>query len=174
MSQEIDQITLRPATLDDLPALTDIYNYYVVNTHITFDIDPVTVEERRPWFDEHSDGKRYRIIVAEACGVILGGASSGRHRAKAAYDTTVETSIQCSPAAVGQGLGTRLYQTLFAELATQDIHRLVAGVAQPNDASNALHRKLGFRQIGTYSQVGRKFGKYWDVLWFERDLTISG
>jgi phosphinothricin acetyltransferase len=174
MSLEIDQITLRPATLDDLPALTGIYNYYVVNTHVTFDIDPVTVEERRLWFQEHTDGKRYRIIVAEARGVLLGCASSGRHRAKAAYDTTVETSIQCSPSAVGQGLGTRLYQTLFEELATQDIHRLVAGVAQPNNASNALHTKLGFRQIGTYSQVGRKFGKYWDVLWFERDLRTSG
>lgn len=173
MSQNIDHITLRPATLDDLPALTHIYNYFVVNTHITFDIDPVTVEQRRAWFDEHNDGKRYRIIVAEANGAILGSASSGRHRAKAAYDTTVETSIQCSPDAVSRGLGTRLYQALFAELATQDIHRLVAGVAQPNDASNALHRKFGFRKVGTYSQVGRKFGKYWDVLWFERDLIVS-
>jgi len=71
----------------------------------------------------------------------------------------------------GRGLGTRLYQALFAELVHQDIHRVVAGVAQPNEASNALHRKLGFRQLGTYSEVGRKFGKYRDVVWFERDLA---
>jgi len=81
------------------------------------------VASRRAWFDEHNDGKRYRIVVAEAGGVILGSASSGRHRAKATYDTTVETSIACRPGSVGRGVGTRLYQALFAELAHEDIHR---------------------------------------------------
>jgi phosphinothricin acetyltransferase len=168
-----DGIVLRPATLDDLPALVEIHNHYVLNTHITFDVEPFTVASRRAWFDEHNDGKRYRIIVADADGVILGSASSGRHRPRAAYDTTVETSIACRPDVVGRGLGTRLYEALFAELAQHDIHRLVAGVAQPNDASNALHRKLGFRELGRYSDVGRKFGKYWDVLWFEREFGQS-
>jgi phosphinothricin acetyltransferase len=174
MHEATDQITLRPAALDDLPALVEIHNHYVVNTHITFDIEPFTVEARKPWFQAHCDGKRYRIVVAEAYGIVLGSASSGRHRTKAAYDTTVELSIECHPEAVGRGLGIRLYEALIAELATQDVHRLVAGVAQPNEASNALHRRLGFRPIGTFSEVGRKFGKYWDVLWFERDVTISG
>jgi len=168
-----DGIVLRPATLDDLPALVEIHNHYVLNTHITFDVEPFTVASRRAWFDEHNDGKRYRIIVADADGVILGSASSGRHRPRAAYDTTVETSIACRPDVVGRGLGTRLYEALFAELAREDIHRLVAGVAQPNDASNALHRKFGFKELGRYSEVGRKFGKYWDVLWFEREFGQS-
>jgi phosphinothricin acetyltransferase len=143
----------------------------VLNTHITFDVEPFTVAVRRSWFDDHNDGKRYQIIVAEDGAMIFGSVSSGRHRPKAAYDTTVETSIECRPEAVGRGLGTRLYQALLAELVHQDIHRVVPGVAQPNEASNALHRKLGFRQLGTYSEVGRKFGKYWDVVWFERDLA---
>lgn len=170
MPSQNGEITLRLATIDDLPGLVDIHNYYVRNTHTTFDVEPYTVEARRPWFDEHNDGKRYRIMIAEAGGVILGLACSGRFRTRAAYDTTVETSVYCRPQAVGRGLGTRLYQALFAELAGQDIHRAVAGVAQPNEASNALHRKLGFRELGTYSEVGRKFGKYWDVRWFERGL----
>ena len=161
----MDGMIIRPATLADLPALTDIHNHYVRNTHITFDIEPFTVEQRKPWFEDHSDGKRYRIVVAEVGGVVLGSASSGRHRSKQAYETTVETSIACHPDALGQRLGTRLYSALIEHLATQDIHRMVAGVAQPNDA---LHVKLGFKRLGTFSQVGRKFGKYWDVLWYER------
>ncbi len=166
----MDEIIFRPAAIEDLQALVEIHNHYVLNTHITFDVEPFTVASRRAWFDEHNDGKRYRILVAELDGVVLGSASSGRHRPRAAYDTTVEVSIACHPEAVGRGLGTRLYRALFAELAEQDIHRVVAGVAQPNEASNGLHQKLGFRELGTYSEVGRKFGKYWDVRWFERDL----
>jgi phosphinothricin acetyltransferase len=165
-----ERIRIRRATLADLPALVEIHNHYVTHTHITFDVEPFTVDERRSWFQDHNDGKRYRIVVAEIDGVVVGSASSGRHRAKAAYDTTVETSIACRPAATGRGIGTLLYQALFAELAAEDIHRLVAGVAQPNDASNALHRRLGFRELGRFTEVGRKFGQYWDVLWFEREL----
>jgi phosphinothricin acetyltransferase len=173
MSQPREQALVRPATLNDLPALVEIHNYYVANTHVTFDLEPVTVEARRSWFDDHNDGKRYQIVVAEADGVVLGSASSGRFRAKSAYDTAVEVSIACRPEVVGQGLGTRLYQALFSRLAGQDVHRLLAGVAQPNDASNALHRKLGFQPLGTFSEVGRKFDKYWDVLWFERELALG-
>ena len=180
MVEAHDGIVFRSATLDDLPALVEIHNHYVLNTHVTFDVEPFTVATRRAWFDEHNSDEhnfdehnpagRYRIVVAQQGNRILGSASSGRHRPKAAYDTTVETSIACHPDAVGRGLGTRLYQELFAALSGQDIHRAVAGVAQPNDASNALHRKLGFQPLGTYSEVGRKFNRYWDVLWFERSM----
>ena len=76
------EIVFRPATLDDLPALVEIHNYYVLNTHITFDVEPFTTATRRAWFDEHNQGVRYRIIVAEKGGRLLGSASSGRYRAK--------------------------------------------------------------------------------------------
>ncbi|HEY4360898.1 MAG TPA: GNAT family N-acetyltransferase [Bryobacteraceae bacterium] len=166
-------VTVRAATRDDLPGITNIHNYYVTNTHILFDVQPYVPEERVGWFHDHSDGKRHRLLVA--CGPegdILGYAGTGPHRAKEAYDTTVEASIGCRPDSVGQGLGKRLYEALFAAIATEDIHRIVAGIAQPNDASNALHQRFGFQTIGTFSQVGRKFGKYWDVKWTERPLTL--
>src|SRR4051812_28894069 len=115
--QQEDRIRIRPAALDDLPALVEIHNHYVVHTHITFDIEPFTVDQRRPWFEDHNDGKRCRIVVAEQEGIVVGSASSGRHRAKAAYDTTVETSIACHPDVKGRGIGTLLYKALFAELA---------------------------------------------------------
>ena len=168
-----DQLTIRSATLDDLPSLTEIHNYYVTNTHITFDTRPFRVEERISWFHEHCDGKRYRLLIAEQSGLgIVGYATTGRFRAKAAYDTTVEISVACDPKATGRGIGTGLYQALFRSLAQEDINRVLAGIAQPNLASQALHEKFGFSSIGTFTAVGRKFGKYWDVVWMERPLTL--
>jgi phosphinothricin acetyltransferase len=173
MRSSNSHIRVRLAQLDDLPALTEIINHYVVHTHATFDVAPSTPEQRLPWFKDHSSGQRYQMLVAEdpAKGVV-GFACSGRHRPKAAYDTTVETSVYCKHDFVGRGLGTLLYTSLFEALSRQDIHRFVAGIAQPNDPSNTLHRRLGFKEIGTYSQVGRKFGKYWDVLWMERPAKL--
>jgi len=166
-------VTVRPAALEDLPALTQIYNHYVIHTHITFDLEPSTVEQRLPWFNDHNDGHRYRMLVACEAGRVLGCTFSGRFRAKPAYDTTVEVGIYCHPDAVGRGLGAILYGSLYDALSGQDINRIVAGIAQPNDASNALHHKMGFRATGTFTQVGRKFGKYWDVAWLERPLKLG-
>jgi phosphinothricin acetyltransferase len=164
-------VGIRPATEDDLPALTGIYNYYVVNTPITFDLRQFTVEERRDWFAEHSAGGRHRLIVADdGSGRAVGYASTSRYRTKAAYDTTVESSVYCRVDVVRRGIGTALYQSLFELLKNEDINRIVAGVTLPNPASVALHERCGFRPVGTLSSVGRKFDRYWDVAWFERPL----
>jgi len=169
----MQNLTVRPATLADLPRLTAIHNHYVRHTHITFDVQPFMPEQRAAWFHDHSDGRRYRLLVAEdPSGGVLGYACTGRFRAKDAYDTTVEASVACRPDAVGRGLGTALYQALFEAVAGEDIHRIVAGIAQPNPASNALHQRFGFRIIGSFTQVGRKFAKYWDVIWMERPLRL--
>ncbi len=165
--------TVRAATQDDLPALTDIYNHYVVNSPITFDVRSLTVEERRSWFDEHAPAGRHRLLVAigseNAC---VGYATSSRWRPKAAYDTTVEASIYCRPDVIGHGCGTVLYSELFAALGGEDIHTVVAGVSLPNPASIALHARFGFRSVGVFKAVGRKFGKLWDVEWFQRPLRL--
>ena len=160
---------IRPARLEDLPALTAIFNHYIVQTPITFDLRPVTPDERRPWFEDHSATGRYRILVAEeATGQLVGCASSSRWRPKAAYDTTVESSVYCHPEHTRKGIGTLLYQALFDALAREDIHRIVAGITMPNPASVALHERFGFRRIGEFTEVGRKFDRYWNVAWFER------
>ena len=162
----------RAATPQDLPALTEIYNHYIVHTPITFDLRPVTPDDRRPWFDDHATTGRDRILVAEdAAGHVVGCASSSRWRPKAAYDTTVECSVYCHPEHTGKGVGTRLYEALFAALETEDIHRMVAGITMPNPASVALHEHFGFRRVGEFTEVGRKFGRYWNVAWFERSFA---
>lgn len=165
---------VRPAVLDDLPALTAIYNHYIVNSTITFDLRPFEPEERRGWFDDHASSGRHRLLVAAAAGgAVLGYTTTSRWRPKAAYDTTVESSVYCHPDAIRRGIGTKLYAALFDAIAEEDVHRVVAGVGQPNPASVALHERFGFRQVGVFSSVGRKFGKYWDVAWFERPLKAG-
>jgi phosphinothricin acetyltransferase len=171
------RIVVRPASERDLPALTDIYNHYVVNTPITFDLQPFSVAERREWFAEHSHGGRHRLLVAvsenDGEAEVVGYASTSRFRPRAAYDTTVESSVYCRQDVVRRGIGTVLYRALFELLKDQDINRIVAGVTLPNAASIALHERWGFRPVGTLSSVGRKFDRYWDVAWLERPLLVG-
>ncbi len=162
---------VRCAVVSDLPALTEIYNHYVVNTPATFDIDPFTVEARRDWFDHYRDCGRHRLLVAVDGDSIVGYASSSRFRVKPAYDTSVEVTVYLHPEATGRGIGSALYARLFDELHGEEVHRAYAGIALPNDASVALHRKFGFVEMGTMTEVGRKFGEWWDVLWMERSLA---
>jgi phosphinothricin acetyltransferase len=164
---------IRPASLADLPALTDIYNHYIVNSAITFDLRPFTPDERRGWFDDHAAMGRHRLIVAvDKAGAVVGYATTSRWRTKAAYDTTVESSVYCHPESVGRGCGTALYGALFESIAGEDVNRIVAGVSLPNPASIKLHERFGFRPVGVFPGVGRKFDKYWDVAWFERPLRL--
>ena len=163
-------VSVRPAHRDDLPALTELYNHYVVNTHITFDLEPFSVEQRAEWFGHYSTTGRHRLLVAVDGERLLGYATSGVFRAKPAYLPSVETTIYCDRHVVGRGVGKALYAALFDALADEDVHRAFAGVALPNDASLALHRSFGFTEIGTFREVGRKFDKWWDVLWLERAL----
>jgi phosphinothricin acetyltransferase len=165
--------TIRPAALDDLPALTDIYNHYIVNTTITFDLRPLTVEERRSWFEDHKPSGPHRLLVAiDDRGRSVGYASTSRWRPKAAYNTTVEASVYCHPGAVGRGYGSALYRAMFESLTGEDVETIVAGVSLPNPVSIALHERFGFRQVGVFHAVGRKFDRYWDVAWFERPLRL--
>src|SRR5437588_5130369 len=170
------RIVVRPATENDLPAVTDIYNHYIINTPITFDLQPFTVDERREWFDEHSRGGRHRLLVAvlenDDGGEAVGYASTSRFRPRAAYDTTVESSVYCRPNLVRHRIGTTLYRALFDLIKDEDINRIVAGVTLPNVASIALHERCGFRPVGTLTSVGRKFDRYWDVAWLERPLQV--
>ncbi|MCZ9340231.1 GNAT family N-acetyltransferase, partial [Streptomyces sp. TRM76130] len=131
-----------------------------------------TPEERRPWLLSHPVDGPHRLMVATDAESqeILGYATSSPLRPKPAYDTSVETSVYVAPGAGGRGIGTLLYRALFEALAGEDVHRAYAGIAQPNEASARLHGRFGFRHLGTYREVGRKFGRYWDVAWYEKEL----
>jgi phosphinothricin acetyltransferase len=172
MTTERTEVQVRPGVEGDLRALTDIYNHYVRETPITFDTAVFTPEERRPWLLSHPEDGPYLLKVAADADSqeILGYATSSPFRAKPAYATSVEVTIYLAPDAGGRGIGTLLYKALFEALADQDVHRAYAGIAQPNEASRRLHERFGFRHVGTYREVGRKFDRYWDVAWYEKDL----
>jgi phosphinothricin acetyltransferase len=161
---------IRRVEPNDLPALLAIYNHYVIHTPVNFDIEPRTLEQRREWLAQFSPNGRYQCFVALDGGAPVGYACSMKFKEKEAYETTIETSIYCAPDKNGQGIGRKLYETLFDALKNEDIHRAFGGVTLPNEASVRLHERMGFRHIGTYDQIGRKFGKYWDVGLFERSM----
>lgn len=168
-------VSIRAARLEDLPSLTRIYNHYVTETHVTFDFEPFSVEARRGWFDGFSETGPHRLLVATEGDEVLGYASSGRHRSKPGYDTSVETTIYLDPSATGLGLGLRLYGELLARLSgVPGLRRAYGGIALPNAPSIRLHESLGYRHIGTFSEVGFKFEKYWDVAWYEKAIGPRG
>ena len=167
------KVSVRPATEQDLGQLNDIYNRYVIETHFTFDIEPMTIEARREWFDHYDTTGRHRVLVGVSDATVIGYASSSRWRPKPAYETSVETSIYLAPDAVGRGIGTKLYEELFKQLQREDLHRAYAGIALPNQASIALHERVGFKRVAHFTEQGRKFDRYWDVGWYEKPLGGS-
>jgi phosphinothricin acetyltransferase len=163
-------VEIRSALPGDLPGLTEIYNHYVRETPITFDVRPHRAEERRAWLEGFAGEGRHRLFVAERAQRVVGYACSQRFRSKAAYDTSVETTVYLDPAATGAGIGGRLYTALFDALAREDVHRALAGITLPNPASIALHKSFGFTPVGVFREVGYKLGRHWDVQWFERAM----
>jgi phosphinothricin acetyltransferase len=162
-------VNIRPCRADDLERINEIYNHYVRTTPVTFDIEEISMSARRGWFRHYDVRGRHRIFVA-VDDVVVGYASSSMLFERRAYETSVLTSIYCHPDRTGRGIGSALYGELFEALRTEDVHRAYGGITMPNDASVALHRKFGFRQAGYFTEQGRKFGRYWDVAWFEKEL----
>ncbi len=163
-------VVVASATPADLGAVNDIYNHYVETTAVTLDADPTSMAWRRSWFGSFAERGRRRLQVARSGRSLIGYAASRSFRPRAAYDPSVETSVYVSPDHVGRGVGSALYSALFHELESEDVHRAYAGIAQPNPASERLHERLGFRRVGYLSEAGRKFGRYWDVAWYELAL----
>lgn len=161
---------VRAAETSDWSAIVALYNRYVSASSCTFDVEPYTVETRKPWLQQFGESGRYRLLVAIDGERLAGYAGSLRYRPKAAYETSVEVTCYVAQEAQGRGVASALYGSLLEALRGEDLHRALAGITLPNDASIALHRRFGFREVGTFSEQGRKLGRYWDVLWMERPL----
>lgn len=170
-----DEPSIRQAEAGDLSAIVAIYNHYVSQTHVTFDTDEFAVGSRTHWFAVFRDAGPYRLLVGEVAGRIIGYASSTRFKERPAYRTSVETSIYLDPEATGRGFGRALYTALIdALVATPGVHRAYGSIALPNPASVALHERLGFERVATYHEVGFKFDRFWDVSWYEKDVSGGG
>jgi 2-haloacid dehalogenase len=163
-------VDVRPGRLDDLGAITSIYNHYVENTAITFDVEPVSLANRQEWFEHYAVTGPHRLLVATRDDRVVGYATTSEFRTKRAYAPSVEATVYLHREAAGRGIGSMLYQQLFADVRGEDLHRAYACIALPNPASVALHKRFGFAAVGTFHEVGRKHGQWWDVLNMERPL----
>ncbi len=167
-------ITVRNAQVDDIVAITAIYNDAVANTFATFDEEPATVEERTRWFEQFSTVGAHRLLVATGDdGDVVGYAGSMAYRRHPAFASTVEFTIYLDSDARGSGIGSQLYEALIDAVQHEHVHCIVAGIAVPNEASVALHRRFEFSDVGIFREYAVKHGKRIDSLWMQRLLTDS-
>lgn len=164
--QSVDDTRVRLATADDLADITVIYNAEVTGGVATFDTTPVTVDHFASSVGSTAPGDVF--LVATAGESVVGYVTSGPFRARPAYAATRETSVYVPPDGRGLGLATSLYTELLARLDASGVHTQMAVIALPNDASEALHRRLGFSSVGTLREVGRKFDRWIDTAWYQR------
>lgn len=160
---------VRPATRSDVPTFNAIYNTYIVGSHVSFDLEAWTDADRVEWFESRVE-HRYPVLVAEIDGVVVGTAWAGPWRDKKAYRATVETTVVLARDTTGKGVGTALYSQLLEDLTNAGFHRAIAIVSLPNDASIALHHKLGFVDAGVLDDAGFKDGKFVSTLLLQRPL----
>jgi phosphinothricin acetyltransferase len=164
---------IRQATPEDAGAIADIYRPIVLETTISFEWVPPTVEDFRARITKTL--ARYPWLVAEDTGHAIGGyVCAGGHRDPPSYQWSVNTSVFVREGYRGQGIGKALYAGLFRQLVSLGYYRAFAGVALPNAASVALHESVGFQRLGVYEQVGYKFGAWRDVAWFQKELQLAG
>ncbi len=158
---------IRAATTEDADAILQIYSYYVLSTHSTFELAPPTLNS----MEDKIEQSRYGWLVAELEENVVGYAYATQWKPREAYSKTVETSIYLDPEVQGRGLGTKLYQKLLEGLQSEGYHSLLAGISLPNEASIKLHEKLGFQKVGQLKEVGFKFDRWIDVGYWELILN---
>jgi L-amino acid N-acyltransferase YncA len=154
-------IDIRTARPEDAAAIQAIYGPVVVETAISFEDEPPSVEEMQQRIA--STLQTYPYLVAIRNGRVVGYAYASQHRARAAYRWAVDVTVYISEEERRTGVGHALYESLLPILARQGFRAAYAGISQPNPGSVALHERLGFRHIGTYPNVGYKLGRWHDV-----------
>jgi L-amino acid N-acyltransferase YncA len=160
---------VRPAEPADLAGVAAIYAYFVRTSTATFDIEEPAPTYWQAKLDSTAVGDHF--LVACDDNEVVAFAYSASFRPRPAYYRTREMSVYVAPAAQGNGLGTRLYLELLDLLRQDEVHLVIAVVSKPNPASDALHRTLGFTEVGTLDEVGFKFGAYVSNTWFQLRLT---
>ena len=164
-------IIVRKASLDDLAAITKIYNQAILRTTATFDTEPKSLEEQKLWFESH--GPKYPVLVAEEDGKIVGWASLSKWSDRCAYSDTAEISLYIDEKERGKGIGRKLLETIVLEGEKTGIHSIIARIAEGNQMSIHLHQSVGFEHIGIMKEVGRKFGRLLDVYLMQKIYRTS-
>jgi L-amino acid N-acyltransferase len=164
----LTDITTRLATLDDAEAIRTIYNHEVTTSTVTFDIAPRSLDQQRAYLGARSGA--HAVIVAESAGAVVGFGALSSWREKAAYSTSVEDSVYVHKDHRGRGVAKVLLAELLDVATTHGFHAVFARIVGGHEASISLHQAFGFELIGTEREVGRKFGRWLDIVVMERLL----
>lgn len=155
-------MNIRPAEQRDAAAIATIYNHYVATTCITFETDPVSDKEMGERIDE-THASKLPWLIAEENGAVLGYAYASKWKGRCAYRFSAESTVYLDSASKGKGFGKALYAALIDALRGRGLHAVIGGIALPNDASIALHERLGFEKVAQFKQVGFKQDRWIDV-----------
>lgn len=156
---------IREVRPDDAAQIAEIYNRYILETTISFEIQPLSAEDMRIRIEEISSYFPY--LVAENNGKLIGYCYAHPWKERAAYCKTLETTIYLASEAKGKGLGTRLMDRLIDECRNRGYHVLIACITAENEESCRFHERLGFKKVSHFEQVGQKFGRWLDVADYE-------
>ena len=162
-------IEIRPVNPSDLKDITNLYNHFISNTVITFEKEHITAADMQQRIGNVLSS--YPFLVATVNSQFAGYAYATRWKKRAAYDATVESTIYLHPKFVKIGVGFKLYSELLKQLSDTDMHVAIGGIAQPNEASVALHLKCGFTYMGNFVEVGYKHGRWVDVTYYQKRLN---
>jgi L-amino acid N-acyltransferase YncA len=160
---------IRKVEIKDAKAITAIYNFYIENSTITFEEELLSDEEMAARIESISS--LYPYLVIEDNGMVVGYAYATQWKARSAYRFSAEVTIYLHQELKGKGIGSTLFRALVEEMRKTNLHVLVGGIAQPNEASVALHEKFGFKKIAQFEEIGFKFGKWIDVGYWELKLN---
>ena len=152
---------IRSATTEDAARICEIYNDYVLHSTITFEEQVVSVDEMQQRIDGVLVGLPWLVWVEDQ--EIQGFAYASKWKGRCAYRYSVESTVYLAQGSTRRGIGSKLYEALFAELRRRKMHVVMGGIALPNDASIAVHEKLGFEKVAHFREVGWKFEKWIDV-----------
>ena len=158
-------MNIRKVDLADAAQIAEIYNYYILNTHHTFETEPLSADEMQQRIAETSQD--YPFLIAEYESVIQGYVYATQFKLRQAYKHSVEISIYVRNQAKQKGIGSELYQRLLEELSETDVHALMAGISLPNEASVRFHEKIGYEKVAHFREVGYKLGRWVDVGFWE-------
>lgn len=169
MAQGNIEAVVRPARAQDAEAVCTIYNPYITDTVITFEEAAVTAEDMRERMAQVGSAQ-LPWLVADSGGVVVGYAYAAAFRARSAYRFSVETTVYLQADHAGRGVGRALYGALIAALRQRDLHSAIGSIALPNEASVALHERLGFHKVAHLEQVGWKLERWVDVGYWQLRL----